>query len=213
MLRAVLLPFLVATTTAFAGLKWDRPVQEFHCVPEDGFVETKFTFTNPGPNPLRIRKIQSSCGCTTARLAKRDFAPGEAGELVAKFTFGGRRGPQRKTILVSTDDGTEVILDLRVWIHDPLPIKPALVFWKVGDPLEPKSVELTASEGQKIGITSVSSTNPAITASVETIAPGSKYRLQVRPSSTAQKESAQIKIVTDFPAAAPRTYIVHLRIK
>jgi hypothetical protein len=113
MLR-IIFCLLLGLGTTFGGLAWERPLQEFHAIPEDGFVETTFTFKNTGSSPVRIRKVQSSCGCTTTKLDKRDFAPGETGELKAKFTFRGRRGAQRKTIQVITDDGTETVLDFRV---------------------------------------------------------------------------------------------------
>src|SRR5689334_11783533 len=85
---------------AFAQLKWDKPWQEFHRVPEEDHLETKFTFRNAGPSPVTIKSVKTSCGCTTARLEKNLYAPGETGEVVTRFNFGDRKGAHRKLITV-----------------------------------------------------------------------------------------------------------------
>ena len=206
---------LLLTLPGSAQLKWDKPVQQFQRTPADGEIEARFTFKNAGASPVTIKTLRPSCGCTTAHLEKKTYAPGEAGEVVAHFVFGDRKGPQRKTIEVRTDDApTEPVrLDLRVNIHDPLTIAPALVFWKRGEPAEPKTVQLTADETQHVRIKSVASSNPRLPAKLVTIKPGEQYAVAVTPADTAQKESAEISVLTDFPADAPRTYLIQARIK
>ena len=212
---ACLATLLLLTGRGWAELQWDKPVQQFQRTPADGAIEARFTFKNTGATPVTIKTLRPSCGCTTAHLAKKTYGPGEAGEVVARFVFGDRKGPQRKTIEVRTDDApTEpVLLDLRVNIHDPLTIAPALVFWKRGEPAEPKTVQLTADADQHVRIKSVASSNPRLAAKLVTIKAGEQYAVAVTPADTAQKESAEISVLTDFPADAPRTYILHARVK
>ena len=212
---AFLAALLLLAGRGFAGLQWDKPVQQFQRTPADGEIEVRFTFRNTGAAPVTIKTLRSSCGCTTARLEKKTSAPGEAGEVVARFVFGDRKGPHRKTIEVRTDDApTEpVLLDLRVNIHDPLTVAPALVFWKRGEPGEAKTVQLTADADQHVRIKSVTSSNPRLPAKLETIKVGEQYAVSVKPADTTQKESAEIRVLTDFPADAPRTYILHARVK
>jgi hypothetical protein len=45
------------------------------------------------------------------------------------------------------------------------------------------------------------------------VRPGEAYALVVQPADTAQKESAELIVQTDFPPDAPRSYTVHARIK
>ena len=213
MLRSILLVLFAISALARAELKFDKPLQEFHRVPDDGHVEAHFAFKNTGAAQVKIRRVVTSCGCTTATLAKNTFAPGETGEIVVKFTFGSRRGPHRKIIGVTLDDKTELPLDLRVWIHEPLTITPALVYWKVGEPGAAKPVQLTVADGQKVGVKSVTSSNPRVTATIETATPGTQYVVTVKPADTAQKESAELTVQTDFPPDAPRAYTIHARIK
>ena len=212
---AFLATLLLLTGRGLAELKWDRPVQQFQRTPADGEIGVHFTFRNAGAAPVTIKTLRPSCGCTTAHLEKKTFTPGEAGEVVARFVFGDRKGPHRKTIEVRMDDAAAepVLLDLRVNIHDPLTIAPALVFWKRGEPGEAKTVQLTADAAQHVRIKSVASSNPRLPAKLEIIKIGEQYVVSVTPADTAQKESAEISVLTDFPADAPRTYILHARVK
>ena len=210
-----LVPMLLATTAGFAELKWDKTVQQFQRSPEDREIAAHFPFRNVGSTPVTIKTLRSSCGCTTARLDKKTYAPGEQGEVVMIFVFGGRKDVHRKTVTVTTDDKTQepVVLDLRVDIREALTVTPALVYWKTGEPVAAKTVQLAADTGQPVRIKSVTSSNPRLPATLETIKPGAAYTVSVKPADTAQKESAEISVQSDFPPDAPRTYIIHARIK
>ena len=213
MLRVTLL-LLSLAATASAQLRWENPVQQFHRAPEDREVETRFAFKNSGEKSVTIEKVRTSCGCTTATPNKKTYAPGESGEITAKFRFGSRTGPLRKTISVTTDDlpAQPTVLDLRVWVQDPITVQPALVFWRVGDPPEPKSVQLTAP-GPAVRIKGITSTNPRVVATLQTVKEGSAYTVSIRPSETTQKEAAEFIVQTDFPPDAPRSYKIFARVK
>ena len=43
--------------------------------------------------PVTIISVQTSCGCTSAALARTDYAPGEGGELNVTYRFEGQVGP------------------------------------------------------------------------------------------------------------------------
>lgn len=199
---------------SFAGLQWDQPVQEFQRLPEDRSVEARFTFRNSGKAPITITSIKSSCGCTTARLEKKTYAPGEAGEIMAVFNLGSRTGARRTVVRVTTDENPKepAILDLRVFVHEPLDVKPALVFWRTGEAPAPKAVHLMA-RGFPIQVKSVSSTNPRLTAKLETIKAGEQYAIAITPSDTTQREAGEVRVTTDFPPEKPRTYTIHARVK
>ena len=217
MLRAALsiaCPLLLFSTPLRAEIKWEQPLQNFHRTPGDGHLETKFVFKNAGKTPVTIDKVRTSCGCTSAKLGKNTFAPGEQGEISVRFTFGDRKGPHRKIITVLSDDKPEPTeLSLQVWIHEPLTIAPALVFWKTGEANAAKSVQLSTEPGMAVRVKSVASSNPRIAAKLETIKAGEQYAVSVTPADTTRKESAEITVETDFPADQPRSYTIHARIK
>lgn len=47
--------------------------------------EVIYRFTNTGTNPLMIRDIRPSCGCTSVKWEKRPLNPGESGEIRVHF--------------------------------------------------------------------------------------------------------------------------------
>lgn len=208
-------PLVILTASSFAGLKWDKPVQTYQRTPADKQILAHYTFRNVGTTPVTIKSLRSSCGCTTARMEKKTYAPGEQGEVVMQFVFGGRVDLHRKTVTVTTDDKTEepVILDLRVDIQEPLTVVPALVYWKTGEPVAAKTVQLTANASQPVKIKSVTSSNPRLAATLQTIKAGAEYAVSVKPTDTTEKASAEISVLTDFPSDAPHTYVIHARIK
>src|SRR5437016_4042843 len=114
------LSLLFFAAPAFAELKWDKVVQRFERTPDDKEVEAHYTFRNTGTTPVTIKSLRPSCGCTTARLEKKTYAPGEQGEVVARFAFGGRKDLHHLSIIVATDDKTAEPdqLHLLVNIHD-----------------------------------------------------------------------------------------------
>jgi len=210
----VVCQFLLAVVGR-AELKWDKLVQEFQRAPAEGAVEAHFTFRNAGQAPVTIKSLRPSCGCTTARLEKKTYAPGEQGEVLARFSIGGRRGMHRVIVNVITDDMPKepVVLDLRVYIHDPVTIAPALVYWRTGEPPAAKTVQVNAEAAQPVHVKSVTSSNPRVTAALQIVKPGAQYIVSVAPADTTQKESAEISVQTDFPSDSPQAYTIHARIK
>ena len=184
-------------------------------MPEDKEIWAHYTFHNNTAAPVTIKSLRSSCGCTTAHLDKKVYAPNESGEVVIRFGFGDRKGLFRKTVTVTTDDKTAepVVLNLIIHIHDPVTLTPALVYWRTGEAPSAKSVQFTAEPSQKVHVKSVTSSNPRLIAKLETTKPGEEYAISVAPADTAQKESAEISVQTDFPPDAPRVYTIHARIK
>jgi len=213
MLRFSLAALFALAASAQADLVWEKQVQEFHVTPEDKAVEAHFAFKNTGPDTINIRRVQSSCGCTTAKPSKTSFAPGESGEIAVKFSFGGRKGAHQKTISVQSDDKREWNAVLKCWIHEPLTISPMLVYWKVGEEPQMRSVTLSAAKGEKVHVKGVKSSSPRFSTSVQTVRDGDSYTLSVKPSNTAEKDSAEVTVDTDYPPAAPRSYRFFARIK
>ena len=45
----------------------------------------RFAFTNRGDQPIKIRKLVTSCGCLSEHMEKREFAAGETGEFMLRI--------------------------------------------------------------------------------------------------------------------------------
>ena len=203
---------ILATILPARGeLIWESPTQEFERLPEDGAVEAHYGFKNTGSTPVTIARINSSCGCTVAQTDKKTYLPGESGQITARFSFGNRKGLQRKVITVGLTDGTEQQLALDVTILEPLTVRPGLLVWRVGEDPSAKTVQLTAAKGTPVKIRSVTSSSPRINAQLKTAA--SDYTVTVAPVDTAEKLSTTVMIQTDYPPDAPKSYPVHVRVK
>ncbi len=75
----------------------------------------KFVIENHGDGDLHIDRVFSTCGCTVPKRLSEDdklLRPGESLEVEAVFDSRGRRGKQRKTVTVASDDPAEPTLKL-----------------------------------------------------------------------------------------------------
>lgn len=78
---------------------------DFGKVPQGPQLQYNFKFTNTGTQPLKIDKVQTSCGCTGAAVdAKTEYLKGETGEISVTFNTQGRQGVQEKTITIMTNE-------------------------------------------------------------------------------------------------------------
>ncbi len=64
----------------------------------------EFKFTNVGTAVLKIKKVQSTCGCMVPELQKKEYAPGESGVVKVTFSAPARKGVSRKTLYIHSND-------------------------------------------------------------------------------------------------------------
>lgn len=67
-------------------------------------VKTTFVMRNEGKNPLIIRKIQPSCGCTASKVDKWEIPAGDSATIEIEFNTLGREGEDLKTLTIITND-------------------------------------------------------------------------------------------------------------
>lgn len=214
-MKLLLFSLLLFAGSACAQLTWETTEQTFNSKPQDKEVVAKYKFTNAGPIPVKIQNVRTSCGCTTAALSKTDYAPGESGEIEAKFTFSGRTGRQEKAIMVDTTATPQqpTILKLHVYIEEIVKIEPEFVHWRVGELPDPKSIHIAIADDASAKIVSVTSDNPALKVKLTEVKPGKEYDAQITPDSMAQPAAATLVILTDYPPDNPETKYAYARIK
>lgn len=214
-MKLLLFSLLLFAGSGFAQLAWDTTEQTFNSKPEDKEVVAKYKFTNAGQTPIKIQNVRTSCGCTTAALSKTYYAPGESGEIEAKFTFSGRTGRQEKAIMVDTNSNSAqpTILKLHVYIQEVVKIEPEFVHWRVGELPDPKSIHIAIADDASAKIVSVTSDNPALKVKLTEIKPGKEYEAQITPDSVAEPAAATLVIRTDYPPDNPETKYAYARIK
>lgn len=109
MIRNILLVFLLSSFYIFPQLLAPKiGVQQlshdFGNVNQGDVVTHTFVITNNGGDVLKINDVKASCGCTAANPDKKELKPGESTNIVVSFNSKGRRGPQLKTVTVTTND-------------------------------------------------------------------------------------------------------------
>src|SRR5579862_4068598 len=82
--------FIAVSLTSQAQLAFDVQELQLKTKSDDSQAIGEFAFTNPTTHTIRIASVKPSCDCTTAKLAKQEYQPGESGKIMATFTIGQR---------------------------------------------------------------------------------------------------------------------------
>ncbi len=109
MIRNILIVLLSFSITAFAQLMGPKVSAQqvdydFGNINQGDIVSHTFILSNNGGDLLQITDVRASCGCTAANPTKRELKPGESSNLEVTFNSKGRKGPQVKTVTVTTND-------------------------------------------------------------------------------------------------------------
>lgn len=87
---------------------------DFGQINEGQVVEYEFSFTNTGKSDLIIRKIKSSCGCTTVEPSDKVIKSGKTSTFKASVRTKGLSGRNTKSITVISNDPVNPNVVLRM---------------------------------------------------------------------------------------------------
>ncbi|MBN1845469.1 MAG: DUF1573 domain-containing protein [Sedimentisphaerales bacterium] len=105
-----------STASADAGLLVaDRDRHDFGPVEGDKTLSTSFALKNESDHPLRIKNVESSCGCLVPKLATYSLEPHQSVPLSVSFTSPTTPGRTTKTI----------------WVYPEPPARPAILVLQV----------------------------------------------------------------------------------
>lgn len=89
-------------------IEFDKTEYDFGLISKsDGIVFTNFVVKNTGESNLIIKKITTSCGCTTAEISKKIILPGGAAILTVVFDPNFHKEPEGKferIVFLETND-------------------------------------------------------------------------------------------------------------
>ena len=196
-------------------LQWETEELKFSPAPTEAIVVAHFKFKNTGNAEAQIASVNSSCSCTKVDWDKRSFAPGESGEITATFTIGVRTGLQEKVFLVESNDPAHprTVLKMKVAIPEVVQLCPTFLFWSPTEAPAQKEIGVKIMNGFPVKTLTVESSNPKISAVIETVKPGGEYRIVVTPGETDQPIMAMLSIKTDYPPENPKTFYAHVRVQ
>ena len=205
---------LMAITGWGQGLTWENRDLEVKAGVKENRVQAVFAFKNGGDKPLVITEVRTTCGCTTAQLGKKDYAPGEAGTLNATLVLDPEGGTRKKSIYVVTDEPKDNTYVLSLTGIKPLylEVSERNLHWLVGQAAGAKEIVLKAGPERPVKITKVTIDRPNFTHTLTTVKEGQEYKLTVTPASTAAEVYGVIEIQTDLPADLINQYRAYARV-
>lgn len=185
----------LATAPANAALTWASANFSGETKPLQKTLHIAYAFKNTGDKPVAIRDVQTNCDCTAAATDKPVYQPGETGVLNARFTVGDRGGVYQRAITVLTDDGgAPQRLTLQIAVPELAAVTPRVRDWALGSDAVEQSVEIVVHDAIRVNFTEVFVSAAGFKARVEPVAAGRRYRVFVKPVSTAEATSAAIRL-------------------
>lgn len=83
---------------------------DFGPVKEGEILKHNFILKNESINPLNIKSINTSCGCTGSKAEKMSLLPGETTLIEVQFNTKGYSGQTKQYVYVNTDNIDNPIL-------------------------------------------------------------------------------------------------------
>lgn len=187
---------LLGATTGSAALTWLSTTFEGATQPLQKTLDVAFSFKNTGDRPVTIRHVQTNCDCLVAGADRQIYQPGEAGVVTARFAVGDRVGTYERGIAVATDDGSPAQhLRVRIEVPEPATVSPATREWSIAGGTAEQTVDVTVAPELTINFREVFVSSESFQARFETLEPGRRYRIHVRPVATAEAASAAIRLI------------------
>ena len=200
------LAFLSLSGTGRAQLSWTDKKIELSSDSTAPTVEARFHLTNSGAKPGDILRVSSSCGCTSAKLEKRHFEPGQGGDIVVTYSRGSHTGLQTNMIAVETSDQPPAMLTLLVHIPEVVRLEPEFVTWTHLEAKTPKTILLKMVVPGKITALEVQSSDPAISAQAHETVAGREYRLVITPQDVSHFLRAVLTITCELEGKDKKTF-------
>jgi mono/diheme cytochrome c family protein len=101
-----------SSTSQHGHITFAESFFDFGTVVEGDIVKHTFKFKNDGAGKVKIVKTETSCGCTTATGALKEYAPGESGEMEVVIDTKGKKGIIVKTVTVTLENNEVATAEL-----------------------------------------------------------------------------------------------------
>jgi hypothetical protein len=111
MRKALILFFLSFYVLMFvqAEVVFEKRTINFGTINSGDNVQVDFKFKNVGDTVLVLKNISTSCGCTAAKIEKKEYKPGEEGIIPITFNSRGKFGRVYERIIVATNTKENLI--------------------------------------------------------------------------------------------------------
>lgn len=197
------------------GLQWTTVDAVLRPQRDGAMPSASYAFRNDSSAPVTITHAVPSCDCTTIDLAKKTYAPGEGGFLVARFDPTGRSGTVNRTINVVTDEpgGQPQLLKLTAELPEVLTFTPHDLRWAAGDKPETKTLEVLVNTPGGVALSAAWANHPDFKVELVTVTPRTHYRVKVTPPEGAKPQQALILLRAAGPVPAGTGLTFYARVK
>ena len=174
-LMVVIVGGAVSTAIAADGPKMVVPekIKDLGKVAQGDVLNVEFEIINEGDEPLEIKAVRPTCGCTVADF-DREIAPGKTGYVKARLETRDFTGPISKSILIMTNDPQDptTTVVIKTSVHPYVQVLPrALVRFNAvqHEPMEQKITVVAEQEEKDFKVTGVKSSVPFLLASIRPV--------------------------------------------
>ena len=175
-----------------------------------------YAFRNDTSTPVTITQAVPSCDCTTIDLAKKTYAPGERGTLVARFDPTGRYGVVRRTLQITTDEPNLApqVLQLTAILPEVLTFTPTELHWPAGSQAPtPQTVDVHIHTPNGIDLVAAWANQPDFKVELTTVQSRTHYRVKVTPPESAKPQQAVVLLRAAGPVPAGTGLTFYARVK
>ena len=95
-----------------SNLKFEETIHKFGEIPQGVPATANFEFKNTGKEPVILKDVKASCGCTAPTWPKEPILPGKKGTIGAQYNAAAP-GPFTKTVTVTTGAGETIVLTIQ----------------------------------------------------------------------------------------------------
>ncbi len=184
-------------------IKVDNPVHNIGEVAPKSSSSCTFKFKNTGNDVLEIQRIQSTCGCTVPKLQKKEYQPGEEGEIRVTYKASSRPGNVSKKLYIHSNAGNEPRYELKISAdtviavsYEPETLNLSLM--EQGGDIKP--IVITAKDNKPFKVTGFTDRNSAVSAQLSgNAATVKRIKPDVDVDKLSKNPRGRIEITLDHP--------------
>lgn len=184
-------------------------VIELGRVLEGKTIEGNIQFINTGKVPLRIERVQTSCGCTAAEMDRMEFQPKDTASIHFTLRTSSFRGVVRKALTVFFENGSPDIQTffIQALVYSELEMKPSYISFPAvplhQDTVMSAAVRILNQSKKPVRIQTIRSESDQIQVVFEpcVIPPEqeSAFQILLKPKTTGYRTS-QVVVQSDCPS-------------
>jgi hypothetical protein len=99
-------------------IEFTKEMHNFGTVKEGEIVGYSFKFKNVGTTPLRLTKVEPTCGCLNVLYSQEEIAPKATSVIEVVFHSDGEWGNQVKSVNIQTSDGETKTLVIGAYVEN-----------------------------------------------------------------------------------------------